>query len=129
MKNSDIFNDGLGIRKSRTGKGRNNYKASQVVNMRKPCKLNDEQSTNISKEPIKICTWNVRIMYKAEKINNAIAEMDILKIDIMEISEMRWPGNGQCIVDDHKVYHSGNENNRYNYGVGLITSHRMQNIL
>jgi len=29
-------------------------------------------------------------------------------------------------MDDHKVYHSGNENNTHIYGVGLITSCRIQ---
>lgn len=82
--------------------------------MRKPCKLNDEQSISISKEPIMICTWNVRTVYKAGKINNAIAETDRLKIDIMGISKMKRPGNGHYIVDNHKVYyHSENENNRH----------------
>lgn len=49
-----------------------------------------------------------------------------LIIDIMGISEMRWPGNGQRIVDNHKVYHSGDENNKHIHGVGLIVSRRLQ---
>lgn len=126
MNISDISIDELGLRKPRTGKKRNNYKASQVVNRRKPCKLNVKQDINISKEPIKICTWNVRTMYKAGKINNAVAEIIRLRIDMMGISEMRWPGNGQCIVDNHKVYHSGDKNNKHTHGVGLIVSRRLQ---
>jgi len=99
---------------------------SQVVNRRKPCKLNIEQNINLLKEPIKICTWNVRTMYKVRKINNSIAEMVRLRIDMMGINEIRWPGNGQRIVDNHKVYHSSNENNKRIYGVGLIVSRRLQ---
>lgn len=51
-------------------------------------------------------------------VNNTIVEMNRHKINI--ISVMRWPNNEQCtrIVDNHKVYHSGNENNKHIYVVG-----------
>lgn len=97
--------------------------------MRKPCKLNVKQDFNLSKEPIRICTWNVRTMYKAEKINNELAEVVRLRIDIMGISEMRMSGNGQCIIDNHKVYHSGDENNKHVHGVGLIISRILQDYI
>lgn len=68
-------------------------------------------------------------MYKAGKINNAVTEIVRLYIDIMRISKMRWIGNGQCIVDDHKLYHSSNENKRHIYGVALIISRRMRDYI
>lgn len=65
-------------------------------------------------------------MYKAGKINYEIVEIMRLRNDIMCISEMRWPGNGQCIVDNYKVYHAVDENNKHMHGVGLIISRRLQ---
>jgi len=65
-------------------------------------------------------------MYKAGKINNTVTEMAGLEIDVMGISEMRRPGNGKCVVDNHKVYHSGNENNKHIYGISIIVSRRLQ---
>lgn len=44
----------------------------------------------------------------------------------MGISEMRLPANGQCVIENHKPYYFRNENNRCNYGVGLIASRRIQ---
>jgi len=48
---------------------------------------NDELTSY--KQPLKICTWNVRKMSQAGKIDNAIKEMKRMKIEIMGISEMR----------------------------------------
>lgn len=52
--------------------------------------------------------------------------MNRLEIDIMGISEMRWPGNGQCSIENHKVYYSGNGENQHIHGVGFIVSCEMQ---
>lgn len=46
-------------------------------------------------------------------MNNAVAEMVRHKIDIMGVNKKKEPGNRKCIVDNHEVYHSGNENNKH----------------
>jgi len=49
----------------------------------------DNQSITTSKKPIKICIWNARTIFQAGEINNVIAEMNGLKIDVIGISLMR----------------------------------------
>lgn len=49
-----------------------------------------------------------------------------LRFDIIGISEMRWSGNLQRIIDNHKVYHCGDENSRHIHVVDLIVSCRLQ---
>lgn len=39
---------------------------------------------------MEICTWNVRTMYQAGKLDNAIQEVNKWNIDAMEVSKLRW---------------------------------------
>uniref|UniRef100_A0A8D8Y176 Craniofacial development protein 2 n=3 Tax=Cacopsylla melanoneura TaxID=428564 RepID=A0A8D8Y176_9HEMI len=76
-------------------------------------------------EKIRIGTWNVTTMSQAGKIHNTIQEMTRMKIDILGISEMRWPGSGSANILDHQVYYSGTDNNRHEKGVGIILTKKM----
>lgn len=71
---------------------------------------------------VKICTWNVRTMARAGKIHNAIQEMRRMNIEIMGVSEMRWPNTGEMKVQDHTVLYSGKTDGVYEHGVGIIIS-------
>lgn len=71
---------------------------------------------------IKICTWNVKTMARGGKIDNVIQEMKRMNIDIMGISEMRWPGTGYIDKEKHRVFYSGSSNGKLEYGVGVITT-------
>lgn len=104
--NRKVFTD-HGYRNPGSGRGgkTKDCKASQVVNLRNPCK---------------IATWNVKTLYQAGKVHNAIKEMNRLNIKILGISEMRWPGSGQCRIDEHQVYYSGTNTNAHQHGVGII---------
>ena len=76
-----------------------------------------------------ICTWKVRSIYKEGKIHNVIQEMKRLKVDIMGISETRWPGKGQCNVSGCTVYYLGNVNQHPRNGVGVIVSNVMAKVV
>ena len=67
----------------------------------------------------KILTWNVRTLYQGGKPANVENEMERLKIDIMGIGEMRWPGSGEMTTEkNRKVIYSGGDT--ANRGVGII---------
>lgn len=70
----------------------------------------------------RICTWNVKTMAQAGKIQNALREMKILDIEIMGVSEMRWPGSSYCSIENYRTYYSGKDDGRHEHGVGLIVN-------
>ena len=67
----------------------------------------------------KISPWNVRTLYQGEKLANVENEMERLKIDIMGIAEMRWPGLGEMTAEKNtKVKYLGGAT--ANRGVGIM---------
>ena len=52
-------------------------------------------------------------------------EMARVNINILEISELKWTGMGECNSDDHYIYYCGQESLRGN-GVALIVN-KVQN--
>ena len=48
-----------------------------------------------------------------------------VNINILEISELKWTGMGECNSDDHYIYYCGQESLRGN-GVALIVN-KVQN--
>lgn len=91
------------LRNISTGRGKT--KVSQVVIKRNPQK--------------NIRTWNVRTMLNTSEIDNIKQEMKRLDIDILEVSEVRWSGNGDFWSIDYRViYFSGETSGRE--GAGFI---------
>ena len=64
-----------------------------------------------------IATWNVRALYQAGKLDNAIQEMK-MKIDILRIAETRWTESGKISKDSHTILYSGGQEHRN--GVGIL---------
>lgn len=115
-----------GIWNPRTGR-RRACRASQVVSLRKPYTANSGTANNktslkICKRIIKICTWNIRTMYQAGKINNAIQGMTRLGIHIMGISKMRWPDAGHCTQSENVKFIILSDKNQHIHGVGIVIS-------
>src|SRR5215469_13390764 len=52
------------------------------------------QSTVQSTRKFRIATWNVRTLYQIGKLVNVEREMNRLRVDMLGLSEVRWPGVG-----------------------------------
>ena len=65
-----------------------------------------------------IGTWNVRTLYQAGKLKNALKAMDNMKLDLLGISECTWTDDGTIVKDDHIMIYSGGKEHKN--GVGII---------
>ena len=65
-------------------------------------------------------TWNVRTLRPLGKLENAIREMEIRKIGILGVAEMRWTGSGCSKKGSYMVLYSGGD--QHTEGVGMIIS-------
>ena len=72
------------------------------------------------KEQYCIGTWNVRFMNQG-KLEVVKKKMGKVNINILRISELKWTGMGEFILDDHYIYYCGQESLRRN-GVAIIVN-------
>ncbi|XP_071579082.1 uncharacterized protein [Temnothorax nylanderi] len=61
-------------------------------------------------------------MYDDGKLENTLQEMKRLNIEVLGISEMRWPLSGRKVVDDYVVYYAGEDGRHHRNGVAIIVS-------
>ncbi|VEN57771.1 unnamed protein product [Callosobruchus maculatus] len=87
-----------------------------------PARRTHPKVENKTKARIRIGTWNVRSLYMAGKLDNAIKEMKRLKVDILGVSEVRWPNSGRIQSNSYTVYYSGNDLQQHSNGVAVILS-------
>ena len=69
-----------------------------------------------------IATWDVRALYQAGKLDNAIQEVKKMEIDILGIVETRWTESGKIRKDNHTVLYSGGQEHRN--GVGILMKNK-----
>jgi len=67
----------------------------------------------------KIGTWNVRTMFQCGKRAQVLNEMSQYKLDVLGVSEMRWPGQGSFSSEGYTILYSGKED-QHTHGVGII---------
>ena len=85
----------------------------------------EESKLQCCKEEYCIGAWNVRSMNPG-KLDVVKQEMEIINIDILGISELKWTGMGELNSDDHYIYHCGQQSLRRN-GVAIIVNKRVRN--
>lgn len=76
---------------------------------------------------LRIGTWNVRTMFQAGKLDNAIQDMSRMSLDILGISELRWKEAGTVDRDEFVIVYSGGI--RHFNGVGIIMKRKIYNTM
>lgn len=89
--------------------------------------FNGQGVRRISRSALRIATWNVRSLYAPGKHENVDAEMQRLKIDILGISDVQWPGSGKISSRHGVMYYSGNSEPAHRYGVAIIVKEKICN--
>ena len=76
------------------------------------------------KEQYCIATWNVRSMNegKLEMVKQVMARVNI---DILEITELKWPEMGKFNSNDHYIYYCGRESLRRNEVALIVNEFKM----
>ena len=82
-----------------------------------------ESKVQWCKEQYCVGTWNVRSMNQG-KLDVVKQEMEIVNINIIGISELKWTGMGKFNSDDHCIYYCRQEPFRRK-GVALIVNKRV----
>lgn len=59
----------------------------------------------------RIATWNVRTMLQCGKLENLKIDMARMKIDILGLSEMRWPRAEDLWSGEYRLIHTGTAEN------------------
>ena len=72
----------------------------------------DTSTLKTRNESLNICTWNVRTLYQARKLDNLIMKFNSLKLDILGVSKTHWSGSGIIQRENHTIIYSGEEENR-----------------
>lgn len=110
----DLVNDvnGALLQQQGASSGTGGRRASLVVSLRNPCR----------NETLKVGTWNIRSMLRAERLENIKREMEKNRLNLLGLTEVRSKETGDIMSDKFRVIHSGGKESQR--GVALILDQR-----
>ena len=73
---------------------------------------------------IKLGTWNVRSLYRADSLKAAARELARYKLDVVGVQEVRWDKEGTVRAGDYNFFY-GKENEKHQLGTGFYVHHRL----
>ena len=77
---------------------------------------------------LRICTWNVRTLYRPGATIQLADVLENYKADITAIQEMRWTGHGCTKRKNCDIYYSCHEK-RHEFGCGFVVGKRLRHLV
>jgi exonuclease III len=69
------------------------------------------------KRDMRLCTWNVRNLYRAGSLKTVARELGKYKLDLVCVQEVRWVKGGTERAEDYTfLYEKGNEDHQLGTG-------------
>ena len=82
-----------------------------------------QKATVCNRNKMRVGTWNVRTLLQAGKSACAFREMNRLGVDVMGLSEVRWPDVGEHRCESGVLIYSGGQKGEK--GVGVMLNKKM----
>ena len=82
------------------------------------------------KRKLKVGCWNVRTLYRADKLAQVLREMENYNIDLLGVSEARWAGAGKGkLTSGHTILFPWRLDNQHSGGVAIIINKKHEKYL
>ena len=85
----------------------------------------DDHGKRKKDNDLRVCTWNVRTLYRPGAAQQLADTLNELKADITAIQEMRWKGQGRIRKSNCDIYYSC-LNDRHEFGCGFVVGAKLR---
>ena len=82
----------------------------------------------IKEHDLRICTWNVRTLYRSDADTQLEKVLSNYNADITALQEMRWTGQGCTNLSSCDVYYSGHAS-RHEFRYGFVVGESLRHLV
>ena len=89
----------------------------------------DDPRKRFKDHDLRICTWNVRTLYREGAVYQLADVLEKYKADITAIQEMRWTGKGVTTTPKGDALYYSCHESRHEFGCGFVVSRRLKSLV